>query len=144
MPTVMVTFVQATYALLTFVHISCYWSDLDKLVGPNFFGIMILGTKTFFEKTSSDPIFLSLQNFFPDKKNLLGPKNFRPKSLLDLKKIRIQIFFGPEIFFRPNIFFRPKIFWTQNFSNVFFQIKIFFGPTIFSNIFSGTKILFWP
>ena len=44
MPTVMVTIVQATYALATFVHISNISAvtgpNLTKLVGPKFFGVI--------------------------------------------------------------------------------------------------------
>ena len=56
----MMTFVQATYVLATFVHISNVSSVnvndqiLTKLSGPNFLGALIFLDKYFLDKTSFD------------------------------------------------------------------------------------------
>ena len=66
MPAVMVTFVQTTYALVTFVQINNISATtgpiLTKLSVPNFFWVII---------------FVDLV--------LVGPKVFRPEILLDPK-----------------------------------------------------------
>ena len=68
-PTAMLRFVQATFALVTFVHISNMSAVtgpiLTTLFGPNFFGVIF---------------------FFSKHNILLGPKDFRPEILLDSKK----------------------------------------------------------
>ena len=76
----MVTFVQTTYALATFVHIT----NISAVTGPiltKLFGLHFLGGMIFV-----DLIVLGLQFFF-------NPKFIWP-----------QKFFGPMIFFRPQIF----------------------------------------
>ena len=94
----MVTFVLATYALVTFVHISNISAVtgpiLTKLFGPNFFGVMIF----------VDQNVLG-QNFFKTQK-LLGPKVFRPE-IWTRKKFRTQISFVPKIVSDQQFFSNP-------------------------------------
>ena len=79
MPTIMVAFVQETYALVAFVHISNISAVtgpiLIKLFEPNFLGVIIFVDKNV------------LGQNFTWHKILLGPKVFRPEILLDPKKI---------------------------------------------------------
>ena len=76
----MVTFVQETYALVTFVQISNMSAVsgpiLTTLFGPNLCGVIIFVAQNALG-----------QNFFQTQ-NLLGPKVFRPEKIYwDHKKI---------------------------------------------------------
>ena len=57
----MVTFVQATYVLASFVHISNISTNTDpistKFFGPNFLGALIFVEYIFFDQTYLDPNF---------------------------------------------------------------------------------------
>ena len=73
MPTVMVTFVLATYAMVAFVYISNISAVtgpiLTKLFGPNLQGVIIFVEQKVFGPSSLDPDFsdpkiLSDTNFF--------------------------------------------------------------------------------
>ena len=131
MPTVMVTFVQTIYALVTFVYII----NISAVTGPNFFDPIFLWsrflwTKTFFDKTSLAPNFLHpiileskfwwtkmfLNKTFSRPKILLGPKVFWQENLLDPKKILNSNFFSDiNLFQILNCFSDPTFFWTQKF-----------------------------
>ena len=56
-----------------------------------------------------------LDKTFSRHKILLGPKVFRPENLLDPKKFRIQIFFGPNFFLNLGIL--------SNFCKISFLIR---------------------
>ena len=126
----MATFVQATYALVTFVHIS----NISDVTGP-------ILTKLF------GPNFLGFINFVGQ--NVLGPNFFRPKFFLDPKFFfRTKIFLGPNIFGTAILldttnFFNPKLFWTQNYfqHKIFSDSTFFFRPKIFFEIFFRTQNL---
>ena len=128
MPTVLETFVQATYvlatfvleayALATFVHISNISAVtgpiLTKLFGPNFLGFIIFVGQ-----------------------NALGPNFFRPKFFSDKKFFRAQHFWtlnfiGRKKKFEPKIILNPKFSQTPNF---------FPDPNLFSIFFSDTKFI---
>ena len=104
MPKVTVTFVQATYVLATFVHIS----NISAVTHPIF-------TKLF------DPIFggknVFDQNFVTSKlfsnQNVLTWYLFGPKICLDPKICWTQSF-SNQNFFGWN-FVKPKLLWAQNF-----------------------------
>ena len=93
----MVPFVQATYALVTFVQIS-YISAitgpiLTKFYGLNFLGVKIfVDQKMFLDKTSSDSNSFRTQNFFRHK-------CFQTQNLFK-RFVSGQKFFGPTIFFQ--------------------------------------------
>ena len=74
MPTVMVTFAQATLVPATFVHIKNISAITDpimtKFFGPNFFGAL---------------------NFF-EPKNLVVQKNYGPKSVVEIWSVTAEIF----------------------------------------------------
>ena len=134
MPTVMVTFVQATCAVVTFVHISNISAVtgpiLIKLFGPNFFGVKIfVDQNVLWHKFCMIWVIWQWTKIFLDKtfsrqKILLGPKVFKPEILLDPKKILNSNFLHTQNCFRPTNFFRPKIFLSQNLFEFFFRIKI--------------------
>ena len=100
MLTVMVTFAQAMYALVTFVHISNFSAVtgpiLTKLFGPNFYGVIIFVDQNVLGQTLSRPEIL------------LGPKVIGQEILLDPKKISNSNFFGTRNFFRPKINFQTQ------------------------------------
>ena len=155
----MVTFVQATYALVTFVNISNILAVtcpiLAKLFGPNFFGVISFVDQNVLGQNFSRHIILFelkfplvlkffwthnfFQNIFPDQKfilalNIFSKKIFQPQIFFKTKSV-----LGPKIS-RPEILLVPKKFWNQNlFGPKFFQTHIFFIPT--KNIF-GTKFFF--
>ena len=129
----MVTFVLATYALVTFVHISNISAVtgpiLTKLFGPNFFGVII-----FVDQNVLGQNFFKTQNFIRAQsfqtRNFIGPKeNFELKFLLYPKLD--EKFFGPTIFFE-KIFPTKNLFWSEiSLFQIFFQIRNFFGPKLF-------------
>ena len=125
MPTDMVTFVQATYALMTFVQISNI-----SAVGPNFWGSRFLWTKMFLDKTSTDPNSFLTQIFFPDLKSYLGPKFLDQRYYWTQTKFRTKILIGPKIFSDLNWFQTQNYFGPKSLKKKKFQVKIFFGPTI--------------
>ena len=109
MPSVMDTFVQATFVLATFVHerniLAIPDPILTKLLGPNFLGAFFLFTFTLL-----DP------NFFGPKKSL-EPKFFWTQNLLGWKFHWTQTFLDLNCWdqiFLDRKFYGPKIFWTQN------------------------------
>ena len=111
----MVTFVQATYALATFVHISnissVIGSILTKLFGSKFWGVIMCVDQ-----------------------NVLGPNFFRPKCFSDSKYFSDPKFFQTKFFFLTHNFL-IKGFRTPNFST-FLSSKIFFGPINFGGTIS--------
>ena len=141
----MVTFVLATYALVTFVHISNISAVtgpiLTKLFGPNFFGVII-----FVDQNVLGQNFFKTQNFIRAQsfqtRNFIGPeKNFELKFPSYPKLSQSNNFFQTQNFFEPNFFltfFLVKIFLeTQFFSKKFSRPKIYFGPKFlfFQNFF---------
>ena len=129
MPTVTVTFVQATYFLPTFVHIynisAVTEPILTKSFDPIFRGQYFLWTKMFLNQTSLNSNFFRPKIIFRPKK-FFGPKIFGPAILLDPKffldpKISLTVFLNPKDFrnqkiLRTQNFFTPIIFhWTQKF-----------------------------
>ena len=68
----MVTFVQATYALVTFVQISnisaVTGSILTKTFGPNFLGVKIFVNQNVLERNFFGPTFFLNPQVFPDLK----------------------------------------------------------------------------
>ena len=140
----MVTFVKATYVLVTFVHISnisaFYWSNFDQTFWTQFFlDHDFCRPKCSWAKLLRTHIFL-MQIFFSSPK-MLGLTVFIPEILLDPKKKSNSIFFTPN-FFRPKIFPDPKYFWTQNFFKFFFSDEIFFTYNIFQKIFQSQDFCF--
>ena len=136
----MVTFVQTTYALATFVHIT----NISAVTGPiltKLFGLHFLGGM----------IFVDL--------NLLGPNFIKTHFFFEHQFFRAQIFSGPKIFFKqffptknffgPNIFLDPNFFRNPIFFQEFFSVpkvkkkikpKVYLGPNIFLfTIFIGPK-----
>ena len=118
-PTVMVTFVQATCAVVTFVHISNISAVtgpiLIKLFGPNFFGVKI----------------------FVDQ-NVLGQKIFKTQNFVRAQSFLTRNFIGPKKNFELKFPWDPKFFLT-----LFFKSKYFLDPQFFSKKISVPKI-FWP
>ena len=119
MPTVMVIYVLATYALVTFVHISNISAVtgpiLTKLFGPNLLGVII---------------FVD-QNVFGF--NLFWPRFVGPQCFLGQK-------FLTSNFIEPKKKLNSKFFWTQNFSDP----KFFLGQIFFLEIILGQKFLLDP
>ena len=137
MPTVIVTFVQAAYALMRFVQISNISAVtgpiLTKLFGPNLCCVIIFVDQNVLGK-----------NFFQTQ-NFIRAHSFRPENLLDPEKILNSNFFGPKIFSNLTLFFRPKIFLDPKFlKSLFSDQKVFLDPQFFSKIISGPKINFAP
>ena len=107
----MVAFVQAIYALVTFVHISnisdVIGPNLIKLFGPNILGVIFFVDQNALGPDFFRPKFLLYQMFFPNSKFFSGFNFFQ-----------IQNFFEPTIlltkFVDPNLW-TPKIYWTHNF-----------------------------
>ena len=118
MPTVLKTFVQATYVMATFVHIS----NISAVTGPIF-------TKLFGSKFLEFIIFVG--------QNVLGPNIFRPKFFSDTN------FFPTQNPFRDQRFWTSKFIGHKKFSNP----KFLFQTQFFSKIFSDTKSIgpniFW-
>ena len=119
----MVTFVQATYALVTFVQISNISAVtgpiLTKLFGPNLCVVIIFVDQN-----------VLVQNFFQTQ-------NF---ILMDQKKNSKSKFFKPKIVFQSQNFFGPKIC-----LKVFFSDQtLFLEQQFFSKIISGPIINFAP
>ena len=102
------TFVQATYAVATFVHII----NILIFLGSYFFGPTFIQTQ-FFWRSQQTPNFFKT---FLGPKIYLGPKNFSPHNFL-----------GSEMFLDPNFFVGSNIILTQN----FFQIQNFFSDQMF-------------
>ena len=99
----MVTFVQATYALVTFVQISNISAVtgpiLTKFFGPNFLGVKRCWTNILFDpKNFSDPMF----------NNNLDPKFYCSTNFFWTKIFWIKIIFDPN-------FSGHKTFWTHHF-----------------------------
>ena len=93
----MVTFVQATYALVTFVQIS----NISALTGPILKKKIKFQTQKFYWfQNIFEPKFLWTQNFFRHQ------VFFKTKILIRLK-ILFEIFFGPKIFLDQN-FLKPS------------------------------------
>ena len=120
MPTVTVTFVQATYVLETFVlfrNLTQFWQALifldQKLFGPKFCLTLT---------------FVDLQTFF-------YPKFFWTQNFVDLR------FCGPKIVFHTN-FLGPNLF--ALFTDVSFSYFEFCLPPIFSPIFFFDPIFSHP
>ena len=102
MPTVKVTFVQATYVLATFVHFSNISAVTDpiltKLFGPIFLGLNIFWQTFFFGKTSFDlniyctKIFCT-QSFLHWPQIVMDKKSLCTNIYLRIKK-NLPTFFG--------------------------------------------------
>ena len=111
MPTVIVRFVQATYALATFVHISIISPVTSPIVtelfGPNFLGVIV-----FRDQNVLGPNLLFLKNFF-QAKNLFGLKDYSTLQFLWTQKFLDPTFLWTQSFFWPIFFFLPNFFWTQ-------------------------------
>ena len=131
MPTVMVSIVQATYSLATFVHISNVSAvtspTLTKLFGPIFWGVIIFVGQ-----------------------NVLQPNSYRPEFISHPKFLDQQFYWTQKIF-QTNIFSDPKFFQAQNFSpdqNFFLTqnliSKTFFRLTHFRPIISLDPKVFRP
>ena len=122
MPTVLVTFVQATYTLVTFVHIS----NISVVTGLILTWTKLLRVQFFFNT-----------KFFSRPKISFGLKVFRLEILLDPKKnLDLKLFFKPKIFLDPkffkSFFFIKKFFWTHFFFQKNFRTQNFF-PKFFTN-----------
>ena len=117
----MLTFVQATYVLGTFAHISIISAVTDliltKLLGPKFLQQYLSCYQPHFDQTFGTQFFGGLYfcgpTFLLDKINFFYPKFFWTKHFW------IQFFwitfFGSKTFwsrFWTLIFFRQKMFWT--------------------------------
>ena len=121
----MVTFVLATYALVTFVHISNISAVtgpiLTKHFGPNFFGVIIF----------VDQNVLG-QNFFKTQ-NIIRAQRFQTRNFIGPKKNSNSNFRRTQIFF--NLFFTDQIFGLtilfKNIFQIFFEPKIVFQTRIF-------------
>ena len=118
MPTDMVTFVQATYALAAFVHIT----NISAVTGP-------ILTKLFGTPFFGD-IFVVL--------NVLGPNFIRHTFFLNPK-----FFYGSNFFFWPKSFFK-QFFPTKIFfgSNLFLDANFFSEPKFFQEFFSFPNFFF--
>ena len=115
MPYISVTFVQATFVMLIFVHIS----NISAVTNPMF-------TKLF------RPNFWRSRIFF--YQNLVTSKLFWNQNVLG------QHFFGAKIFFELRSFRTPQSFWLK-----FCQPRTFIGPTflypeLLDQNFFGIKI----
>ena len=126
MPTVLVTFVQATYV---WRHLSISAISQRLLVRlwanflePIFWGSWFLWTKMSMNQISVDPYFFRTPHFWTS--NFIGPKkNFKPK-----------FFFKAETFYKPKFFFQTQNFlWTQHFYKELFGLKSYLGPLFLWN-----------
>ena len=123
MPTVMVTFIQATYMSWQHLTISAisqilltrFWQNcLDPIFwGPWFFEGHILLTKLLLTQIFFGPKIFCTKNFFTliFLTRLFGPKIFCTRNLIDLKFADSRFFFDQD-FFYPK-FFGPNFFWTK-------------------------------
>ena len=132
MPTVKVTFIQATYTLAPFVHIS----NISAVTAP------ILTIFCHMSRGHVDPIFLEAQMILHTL--FFWSIGFLTKNFWH-KFFWTQNFSGHKTFSGHN-FFWPQIFWPQN----FFRLNIIVDQIYWANIFSqflldphffGTKIL---
>ena len=115
MPTFKMTFLQATYDLMTFVHISNISANTDRILFKFFetkFSKILLGTEQIFR-----PKVFFIQHFFGIK-HFFGPNifwtpnSFRPNFCFNPTFIEDQTFFLSQNIFNPKIF-PPKLFLTQ-------------------------------
>ena len=142
----MVTFVQATFVLATFVHISnvSAFTDLllTKLFWPNFFGALFLLYQHFVWPTK------------PCATNFLDPKIYMYLNFFGPEILRTNLFVDPK-FFEPNIFedqkiFNPKFlgwqkFWTFFLDQIVVRLKRFLNLIFFgSDKFFSHEIFPWP
>ena len=133
----MVTFVQATYALVTFVQIS----NISAVTGPilkKLFNPIFLGHNFCGPKCSWTKLFQGPKIFSPEIS--LVPKKFLDQNFSDPNFFRTQIFFLHIFFSGPNFvstknFSGPKIFWTPNF---------FWTPSVFRLKIFLSQNFFWP
>ena len=124
MPTVMVTFVQATYICPGDIcpnkqYLSCYQSDFDKTFWTQIIIVMdqkVLG-----------------QNFFQTQ-NFIRTESFQTRSFIGPKNNFEFKFFSDPTFFRPKIFFRPKFFFNCSLAETLFRCKLIFSKTNFQTI----------
>ena len=122
MPTLTVTFVQATFVLATIVHIRniSVLTDLGHTFWTRFLGALVFLNLAFLTQTFFRPIKFFWTKIFWTK------------------------FFLTKIFFDPSCF-GIKIFWSQNLSDLkniliqFFETQIFFGQKIVLNPFFFTQ-----
>ena len=141
MPNATVTFVQATYALATFVHISNVTGRiLTKLFGPILLGVIIFLDQNVLGPNFIRPIFLT-QNIFQTQL-FLGPKIFGPDNFLDKKKFSNPKFFRTQKFFRqffldPNFSSIPNFFWIS------FQTKFFLDSSLVDDYLCLVSITCW-
>ena len=138
----MVTFVQARYALVTFVQINNISAVTDpiltKFFGPNFGG-PFLDQGIFIPKSFWPKFFLTRFSF---DLNFFSPNFFWTKLLLT------KVFFGPK-FFWTRFFsdlnslypqFSWQNFWTQNLFHSYFWTYDYLDLKFFSSIkFEGEK-----
>ena len=112
----MVTFVQATYALVTGdicpykQYLCCYWSNFDQTFWTTFFGVIIFVDQIDLDKFILDPkfvrptIFFQTQNFFLTKiflmffsdQNFFGTHNFQ-KNIGPIKNFGFKKNLGPQL-----------------------------------------------
>ena len=114
------TFVQATFLLGTFVHISNISALTDqiltKLLGPNFLGVFIFVDQNFLDKTffipshPPPPHKLNMSNIFVVTITSLILTKLYKSAISQL----LLIWFWPN-FFDPFFIFVNKIFFWQNF-----------------------------
>ena len=157
----MVSFVQATYVLAMFVHISniSAVSDpiLTKLFGPNFSGSKFLWTNIIFfgPNLFVDQQFCWNQYFLESKKIFRSKIFFGPISFFDQQFCGSKIISDPKIFwtqnsdkkkFRTQIFLNPQFFWTQMLLDpkFFAGLKFLWTQSLWTHDLFGPKIFFGP
>ena len=133
MPTVMVTFVQATY--MPWWHFSI--SNISDVAGPiliklfksNFFGLMIFENQKVFVQNIFGPKFFGPRIFqgtkFVDNKQFSGLK-----KLCKPKHFQIQFFLDPKALFHTQKFFQKNMLDPKFFQKLFSDQKIYFCPKI--------------